>query len=75
VSDGLPSQDAINRLLGRFAEDRSTAEQVRKRRWALKTNRQKAEALIASVNPDHVYESELPKIALAQVHATLALKD
>lgn len=71
----FPEGDAIASIRARFAEDRETREKVRRHQWAQKTNREKAEALISSVDPDFVRESDLPKIALAQVHATLALKD
>lgn len=71
----LPSMDAMQGMLNRFAEDRAVAEKVRRHQWALKSNREKAEALIAKLDPDFLRESDLPEIALAQVHATLALKD
>ena len=71
---GRPEQGAIDRVLARIGEGRDVAESVKRHKWAAKTNREKAEALIASVDPTFVRESDLPKIALAQVHATLALK-
>lgn len=63
------------RLMDRFAEDRQTAAQVRKHKWAAKSHRAKAEALIAKVDPYFVRETDLPVLALAQVHATLALTE
>lgn len=75
VSEPRSEQRAINNLLKGFAEDRAVAEKVRRDKWSLKTNRQKAEALIAKVDPYFVRESDLSVLALAQVHATLALKE
>lgn len=75
ASDGLEGNDAYRRIMDRFAEDRETAERVRRHQWAGKSNRMKAEALIAKVDPDLVRESDMPRIALAQAHATLALLD
>lgn len=69
------SDDAMKSILSKFAEDREVAEKVRRHQWAQKSNKQKAEALITKVDPDFVRESDAPKIALAQVHATLALLD
>lgn len=75
MSDGLPSKGVIDRLLDRFEEDRQTTEQVRKHKWAMKSHRAKAEELLGRVDPAFVRESDLPVLALAQVHASLALKD
>ena len=71
----FPSGAGMEKIMARLAEERKTAEQVRNHKWSLKTNRQKAEALIAKVDPYFVRESDLPVLALAQVHATLAIKD
>lgn len=67
--------EAIDRILAGFEEDREVEKKVRRHLWAQKSNREKAEALIARVNPEQVYDRDVAVLALAQVHATLALKD
>lgn len=71
----LPDADVMKRIMDRLAEERQIAEQVRAHKWSVKSNREKAEALISKVDPSLVQKSDLPKIALAQVHATLAVLD
>jgi len=68
-------QDAVNRMLAGFKEYHETAEEERRHLWDKKSNREKAEALIARVNHEHVFERDMPVLALAQVHATLALTE
>lgn len=71
----LPEGDGLKRIMDRLAEDRETAVKVKQHKWAQKTNRQKAETLLEKLNPHFLRESDLPKIALAQVHATFAMED
>lgn len=73
MAEPMRRGDGVDMILRCLGEDREIAEKVKKDKWAKKTNRQKAESLIASVDPYFVRESDLPRIALAQVHATLAL--
>lgn len=70
-----PEHEAIKRILRRASEGQAEAVEIRKRTWAERSHREKAEALISKVDPAMVFERDLPKIALAQVHATLALRD
>lgn len=71
----FPDEDTMRRILARIDEDNEVHARVRAHKWAQKSHREKAEALIARVDPDFVQETDLRKIALAQVHATLSLKE
>jgi hypothetical protein len=65
----------MERMLAALSEERAIDKDARRRVWASKTHRQRAEALIARVDPERIYERDTPVLALAQVHATLALLD
>lgn len=43
--------------------------------WASLSHVEKAEWLIRKVDPCMVFERDMPRLALAQVHATLALTE
>ena len=73
MAEPMRRGDGVDMVLRRLREEGEIAERVKKDKWAKKTNRQKAESLIASIDHTFVRESDLPRIALAQVHATLAL--
>lgn len=69
------TEAAIDRILDRFREDREIEKAVTKDKWNKKTHREKAEALLDRVNPEMVFERDMPVLALAQVHATLSLTE
>lgn len=69
----MVSEDAIDGFNQRFRERQAESERQKKAWWAGLTHAQKAEWLLLRVDPEMVFERDMPKLALAQVHATLAL--
>lgn len=58
-----------------YEEERKTMKAYRNAWWNSLTHVQKAEWLLGKVDPAHVYQSDIPRLTLAQVHATLALTE
>lgn len=50
-------------------------EQDKQKWWASLSHVEKAEYLIKKVDPLMVFERDMPRLALAQIHATLALTE
>ena len=69
------SQSAINRVLEGHKAERNRTQLEWERWWAGQSHVEKAEWLIRKVDPQWVREADMPRLALAQVHATLALTD
>ena len=62
-------------MLDRFREDREIEKTVSKDKWSKKTHREKAETLLGRVDPEMIFERDMPVLALAQIHATLSLTE
>lgn len=67
--------DAIDMFRERFAERQHKAEQSKQEWWASLSHVEKAEWLVQGIDPAMVFDRDMPKLALAQVHATLALTE
>jgi hypothetical protein len=60
----------------RLEEDRLIRDRKLGEQWSRKTNREKAEEFLRDTAPhDLLTEKDLPRLAIAQVYATLALVD
>lgn len=69
------SESAIQGFTRRFEERQQEAEDRKKEWWASLSHVEKAEWLLLKVDPAMVFERDMPRLALAQVHATLALSE
>jgi hypothetical protein len=69
------SQEANNQFWSKGRAKLAEMEDAKQKWWASLTHVQKAEWLLERVNYQHVNENHLPRLALAQVHATLALTE
>lgn len=69
------SESAVQGFTNRFEEQSRKMEQSKQEWWASLSHVQKAEYLLLKVDPVMVFERDMPRLALAQVHATLALSE
>lgn len=69
------SEGYIDELRRTFNEKAEKAEQDKQDWWASLSHVEKAEWLLEKVDPTMVFERDMPRLALAQVHATLALSE
>lgn len=67
------SQSSVDGFLERFRKEGESRKTNKEVWWSGLTHVQKAEYLISGVDPLMVFERDMPKLALAQIHATLAL--
>lgn len=62
-------------LLGQIRERQEKEKAERLANWISLSHRERAEILLAKTDPFFIRESDMPRLAMAQVHATLALTE